>query len=107
MASKVTEERECRVPFKIIEGGVTAAKGFRASAVTCGIKNPEATRLDLALIVSDDGHGFDTAARMGAGTGTTSVQQRVRALGGTLDIRSAQGEGTTVEVTVPLNAQPV
>lgn len=53
MASKVTEERECRVPFKIVEGGVTAAKGFRASAVTCGIKNPEATRLDLALIVSD------------------------------------------------------
>ncbi|MCB1278498.1 bifunctional glutamate N-acetyltransferase/amino-acid acetyltransferase ArgJ [Prosthecobacter sp.] len=42
-----------RVPFKVIEGGVTAAKGFRASAVNCGIKNPEATRLDLALIVSD------------------------------------------------------
>jgi glutamate N-acetyltransferase/amino-acid N-acetyltransferase len=53
MPSKVTVERECRVPFKIVEGGVTAAKGFRASAVTCGIKNPEATRLDLALIVSD------------------------------------------------------
>ena len=53
MPAKVTEERECRVPFKIVEGGVTAAKGFRASAVTCGIKNPEATRLDLALIVSD------------------------------------------------------
>lgn len=42
-----------RTPFKVIDGGVTAAKGFRASAVTCGIKNPEATRLDLALIVSD------------------------------------------------------
>lgn len=53
MAVKAHDERECRVPFKIIEGGVTAAKGFRASAVTCGIKNPEATRLDLALIVSD------------------------------------------------------
>lgn len=53
MRAKVTEERECRVPFKVIDGGVTAAKGFRASAVSCGIKNPEATRLDLALIVSD------------------------------------------------------
>ena len=53
MAVKAHDERECRVPFKIIQGGVTAAKGFRASAVTCGIKNPEATRLDLALIVSD------------------------------------------------------
>ncbi|WP_395745968.1 bifunctional glutamate N-acetyltransferase/amino-acid acetyltransferase ArgJ [Prosthecobacter sp.] len=53
MATKAHDERECRVSFKVIEGGVTAAKGFRASAVTCGIKNPEATRLDLALIVSD------------------------------------------------------
>lgn len=42
-----------RAPFKVIEGGVNAAKGFRAAAVTCGIKNPEATRLDLALIISD------------------------------------------------------
>jgi glutamate N-acetyltransferase / amino-acid N-acetyltransferase len=32
---------------------VTAAKGFRAHAISCGIKNPTATRLDLALIVSD------------------------------------------------------
>lgn len=42
-----------RTPFKVIDGGVTAAKGFRAAAVNCGVKNPEATRLDLALIVSD------------------------------------------------------
>ena len=44
---------ESRVVFKEINGGVTAAAGFRASAITCGIKNPTATRLDLALIVSD------------------------------------------------------
>lgn len=48
-----TNREECRVPFKEIKGGVTAAKGFRASAITCGIKNPTAMRLDLALIVSD------------------------------------------------------
>jgi glutamate N-acetyltransferase / amino-acid N-acetyltransferase len=46
---------ECsnRVPFKVIEGGVTAAKGFRANAVSAGIKNPAIERLDLAIIVSD------------------------------------------------------
>ena len=53
MPSKHTEAQVCRIPFEIIDGGVTAAKGFRASAVNCGIKSPEATRLDLALIVSD------------------------------------------------------
>jgi glutamate N-acetyltransferase/amino-acid N-acetyltransferase len=42
-----------RIPFRKINGGVTAPKGFRAGAITCGIKNPEATRLDLGLIVSD------------------------------------------------------
>ncbi len=42
-----------RVHFNIIKGGVTAAKGFRAHAVSAGIKNPAVERLDLALIVSD------------------------------------------------------
>lgn len=45
--------REIRVPFQVVEGGVTAARGYRAAAISCGIKNPEATRLDLALIASD------------------------------------------------------
>ncbi len=49
----MTEEECKRIPFKKIEGGVTAPKGFRAGAVSCGIKNPKIERLDLALIVSD------------------------------------------------------
>ena len=37
--------------MKLIEGGVCAAKGFRASGVYCGIrKNPN--KKDLALIAS-------------------------------------------------------
>lgn len=39
--------------FEEIQGGVTAPKGFRAGAISCGIKNVQATRLDLSLIVSD------------------------------------------------------
>ena len=57
---------------------------------------------NLTLTVADDGRGFDTATRMGAGTGTTSLRDRVKALGGELDIHSEQGRGTTVEVKVPL-----
>lgn len=48
-----TDDESCRVPFKKIEGGVTAPSGFRAAAISCGIKNPKIERLDLALIVSD------------------------------------------------------
>lgn len=36
-----------------LKGGVGAAQGFLTSAVSCGIKNPAAERLDLALIFSE------------------------------------------------------
>lgn len=55
--------------FHVIDGGVTAAKGFVANALSCGIKKPEATRLDLALIYSE-------LPATSAGTFTTN---RVRA----------------------------
>ena len=41
------------IPHTRIKGGVGAPLGFRTSAVSCGIKNPQSDRLDLALIVSD------------------------------------------------------
>ncbi len=40
-------------PITRIKGGIGAPKGFLTSAVGCGIKNPEVTRLDLALIHSE------------------------------------------------------
>ena len=41
------------IPFSRIKGGVGAPLGFLTSAVSCGIKNPDAKRLDLALIYSE------------------------------------------------------
>ena len=38
--------------MKIIEGGVCAAKGFKASGIHCGIRKNKAKK-DLALIVCD------------------------------------------------------
>lgn len=40
-------------PFSRIKGGVGAPQGFLTSAVSCGIKNPDSKRLDLALIYSE------------------------------------------------------
>jgi len=39
--------------FKLIDGGVCAAKGFKASGLYCGIKNNPTKKNDIALIVSD------------------------------------------------------
>jgi signal transduction histidine kinase len=56
----------------------------------------------LQLIVADDGVGFDSAApRERPGLGLASMHQRARQLGGTLEIDSAPGQGTTVLAWVP------
>lgn len=39
--------------FKVVDGGVCAAKGFRASGLYCGIKENPTKKNDIALIVSD------------------------------------------------------
>ena len=41
-----------RATIKKIKGGVCAPRGFLASAVSAGIKNPDDPRLDLSLIYS-------------------------------------------------------
>jgi signal transduction histidine kinase len=58
---------------------------------------------DLQLVIQDEGHGFDIAqARLGDGLGLVSMQERVRLLGGIFSIRSQPGEGTSIEVMIPL-----
>ncbi len=56
--------------------------------------------------VTDDGDGFDPGAvpldRDGYGFGLSSMQERVRLIGGRLGIRSVPGQGTTLEVEVPM-----
>ena len=39
--------------FKVIDGGVCAAKGFKASGVYCAIKENPTKKNDIAMIVSD------------------------------------------------------
>lgn len=52
----------------------------------------------LSFTVTDDGRGFDVAA---AGTGLEGMSDRVGALGGQVEVRSAPGAGTRVSVTIP------
>ncbi len=64
---------------------------------------------ELVLHIRDDGHGFDVAAALGQGIGLSSMRERVEALGGTLEIRSASGQGTEVVARCPLvgNQRPM
>jgi signal transduction histidine kinase len=55
----------------------------------------------LGLEVRDDGPGFDPE-RSRRGTGLTNMRDRVAAVGGELEVRSAPGTGTRVLAVIPL-----
>ena len=54
----------------------------------------------LRIDVADDGQGFDPTD-VAASTGLTGLRDRLAAIGGTLDVRSAPGSGTTLTAIVP------
>ena len=61
----------------------------------------------VRLLVSDDGVGFDPSisssvpSPTGSGFGMTSMSERVRLVGGHIEVRSAPGMGTRVEAEIP------
>src|SRR5215467_13229471 len=65
---------------------------------------------EVALDVQDDGRGFAPVMHVGAspggGLGLTTMRERVEALGGTLTVESAPGEGATVVAQLPSHGPP-
>lgn len=58
----------------------------------------------VALLVRDDGAGFDQQVAPrdhGAGFGLVGIRERARLLRGTFELRAKPGEGTSLVVTVP------
>jgi signal transduction histidine kinase len=60
-----------------------------------------------ALSIRDDGRGFDARdverrRRNGGSFGLASLRERTRMLGGECTVRSAPGEGTAIEIRIPL-----
>jgi signal transduction histidine kinase len=54
----------------------------------------------LSITVEDDGKGFD-AKKENHGMGWDNIRQRVDFLKGSLDLHSAEGKGTSVQITIP------
>ena len=59
---------------------------------------------NLRLTISDDGAGFVAAPGRPASFGLVGMRERVLIMGGQLTLDSELGEGTTLSVTVPLDA---
>ena len=57
---------------------------------------------DLRASVVDDGRGFQPGEAAHGGTGVLSMRERAAMLGGVLTISSHQGQGTRLDLVVPL-----
>jgi len=61
---------------------------------------------EVRLSVCDNGNGFDlAAAKAKGGLGLVSIGERLQRLRGKVDIITAVGEGTKVEITIPIGVR--
>jgi signal transduction histidine kinase len=59
------------------------------------------TRTFVGLTVTDDGDGFDPRRLDRERLGLAGISERVRLLGGAVEIETSPGAGTTVRATLP------
>ncbi|MCB0018788.1 MAG: HAMP domain-containing protein [Anaerolineales bacterium] len=81
------------------EALMNAAKHSRAGALDIHVAMSSD---DVTLTIQDNGQGFDVAQVSGTGLGLYSMHERLAALGGSLQIESRPGAGTTIVAHCPL-----
>ena len=92
------QEIEAAVYFISLEALQNVTKYAEASSVVIDLSEADG---QLRFCVSDDGKGFDPALAA-FGSGCRNMADRVEALDGYLEIRSAPGSGTSVVGSLPI-----
>src|SRR5439155_26190762 len=95
---RYARETEAAAYFCILEALQNTAKYAGATIASVVLADGGG---QLEFTVTDDGAGFDVAAAV-AGTGLQGMNDRLAAVGGTLHIESAPGQGTTVSGRLPV-----
>jgi signal transduction histidine kinase len=91
--------------FRLAQEAITnVVRHGNAKTFTVELSRPDTS---LRLIVRDDGRGFDvgaakTRAEEGASLGLLGLKERATLAGGSARITSSPGNGTTVEIVLPL-----
>ena len=85
----------------IAEGLTNVARHARATQVWVELGEDAGL---LKVVVRDDGEGFDPGNEQGrpGHFGLIGLRERARLAGGSLDVRSESGSGTTLKLTLPL-----
>ena len=98
--ARYSQDVEAAVYFCTLEALQNVAKYARATKATVTLSASDG---HLMFTVTDDGSGFDTTTTS-HGTGLQGMADRLEALGGSIEVRSAPGEGTTVAGRLPVRA---
>jgi signal transduction histidine kinase len=96
---RLPEQLEVAAYYVISEALTNAAKHAHASVVQIELEARDPT---LRLAIRDDGIG---GADPGHGSGLVGLSDRIEALGGTLQVTSPTGSGTTLLIEIPVEAQ--
>jgi signal transduction histidine kinase len=97
---RLPEPVEVAIYYIVSEALTNTAKHAKATAAYVAVKALDGV---LTLWIRDDGIGGADAT---GGSGLIGLTDRVEALGGTITVASAIGEGTTLHITFPIEEGP-
>jgi signal transduction histidine kinase len=97
---RYSQEIEAAVYFCVLEAMQNVVKYAAATQASVELDERDGW---LTFRVVDDGTGFDPATTTG-GTGLQGIADRLSALDGTVEVRSAAGTGTTIVGRIPVTA---
>ncbi|KKO50881.1 sensor histidine kinase [Paenibacillus sp. DMB20] len=118
---ELIRELQIKVPMEItleMEEGIPLVKGvenhlFRIiqEAMSNTLRHAKADRMDIRIqrkqntvrvTLRDDGIGFELDEKKQTSYGLSTMEERVTELGGSIQIITASGKGTRIEISVPL-----
>jgi signal transduction histidine kinase len=93
---------ECEAAiYRVVQEALhNVAKHAKASVVNIQMARAEDI---VQLVIEDDGQGMEDSDRWnGRSFGLAGMRERIAMLGGTVEVQSTRGQGTRIEVVVPM-----
>lgn len=85
--------------FRIVQEGVNnILKHAGATQAEVALRRDDG---GIRLVITDNGRGFVAERMASAGTGISSIAERVKLMGGVLEVRSAPGSGVSLTIRIP------
>lgn len=100
---KIFSEEEEVYIYRIIQEAISNIIKHSNSAEA--IIKISCTKESVCILISDNGEGFEKAKAGKGNLGLSGISERVKMLGGRLNIESGKGEGTLMKILIPVKKQ--